>query len=234
MITGMLALLSGVRLLLGHTALRAILWRMLALLLVLMVVLSSATFWLIDYVSALWIPAGDAWYWQVLSWLSGVLAFILAMLCGAVSFVMLGSAVSAPWLDDLAVRTEAIFGNHAATQTQGWTALVLQSLSNSIRPLAGLIPWGIAALLFFWVPPLATAIWTCGAVRFLSFELIDTTASRRGWNYRVRKKSIADNAWFYAGFSGLAMLMMMIPVLNLLVIPAAVVGHSRYLLHQEA
>jgi len=191
-IHGALALLNGVRLLLGRAELRAILWRMLALLLVLMVVLASATFWLIDYITALWIPAGDTWYWQVLSWLASALAFVLAMLCGIVSFVMLGSAVSAPWLDDLAVRTEIIFGEDVSVQESGRVQLMLQSLSNSIRPLLGLVLWGVAALLFFWLPPLATIIWTYGAIRFLGFELVDTTASRRGWSYKERKKKIAD------------------------------------------
>jgi len=233
MIHGALTLLSGVRLLLMRSELRAILWRMLALLLVLMIVLASATFWLIDYVTALWIPAGDAWYWQVLSWLAGALAFVLAMLCGIVSFVMLGSAVSAPWLDDLAVRTEVISGEEVSVNASGWMQLVLQSLSNSVRPLLGLALWGIVALLFFWLPPLATVLWTYGAVRFLGFELIDTTASRRGWNYQARKKKIADKHWFYLGFSGFAMVLLMIPILNLLVIPAAVVGHSQYLLQRN-
>ncbi len=227
MIGGALALLSGLRLLLGRAELRAILWRMLALLLVLMIVLSSATFWLVDYVTALWIPTGDAWYWQVLSWLAGLLAFVLAMICGVVSFVLLGSAVSAPWLDDLASRTESLSGSAVTGQSSGWLQLVLQSLSNSIRPLFGLLLWGGAALLFFWVPPLATAIWTYGAVRFLSYELIDATASRRDWDFNMRKQQLLDRRWFYFGFSGLAMLMLMVPLLNLLVIPAAVVGISK-------
>jgi len=226
-IGGVLALLKGLQLLLARAELRAILWRMLALLLVLMVVISGSTFWLVDYVSAWWIPTGDAWYWQLLSWLAGVLAFVLAMICGVVSFVMLGSAASAPWLDDLAARTEALSGQVVREQQSGWMRLVTESLSNSIRPLFGLLVWGAAALLFFWLPPLATALWTYGGIRFLSYELIDTPASRRGWDFHARKQKLADRRWFYLGFAGAAMVLMLVPLLNLLVIPAAVVGISR-------
>ena len=229
MIEGALTLFSGLKLLLGRPELHAILWRMLALLLVLMLALSSLTFWLVDYVAALWIPAGDAWYWQALAWLVGVLAFVLAVLCGAVSFVALGSAVSAPWLDDLAARTEVFCGQRLDVASPGAMPLVMQSLANSVRPLFGLALWGAVALLFFWLPPLATAIWTYAAVRFLSYELIDSTASRRGWDFQSRKQKLLDRRWFYLGFSGLALLLLTIPLLNLLVIPAAVVGHSRYL-----
>jgi CysZ protein len=66
-------------------------------------------------------------------------------------------------------------------------------------------------------------------VRFLSFELIDTTASRRGWDYAQRKAELIEKRWFYLGFAGLATLLMMVPIVNLLVIPAAVVGLSKAL-----
>lgn len=227
MIRGAMTLLDGVQLLLIKAELRAILWRMLALLLVLMVVIFGATFWLVDYIAALWIPAGDAWYWQVLSWLAGVLAFVLAMICGVVSFVMLGSAASAPWLDDLAARTERMTGKTVREQKTGWMQLVMESLANSIRPLFGLLVWGVAALVFIWIPPLATALWTYGGIRFLSYELIDAPASRRGWDFNARKQKLAERRWFYVGFAGAAMALMLVPLLNLLVIPAAVVGISR-------
>jgi len=226
-IRGAMTLLDGVQLLLIKAELRAILWRMLALLLVLMVVIFGATFWLVDYIAALWIPAGDAWYWQVLSWLAGVLAFVLAMICGVVSFVMLGSAASAPWLDDLAARTERMTGKTVREQKTGWMQLVMESLANSIRPLFGLLVWGVAALVFIWIPPLATALWTYGGIRFLSYELIDAPASRRGWDFNARKQKLAERRWFYVGFAGAAMALMLVPLLNLLVIPAAVVGISR-------
>jgi len=229
MMNGAMTLMRGMSLLLARAELRAVLWRMLALLVVLMLVLGTGVFWLVDYMAALWLPAGDAWYWQILSWLAWAMAFLLAVVCGIVSFVTLGSAVSAPWLDLLAVRTERISGREVSEQTAPWLAMMMQSLANSLRPLLGLLLWGVIALLFFWLPPLATAIWTYGAVRFLSFELIDTSASRRGWDYRERKSKLTEKRWFYLGFAGLATLLMMVPVLNLLVIPAAVVGLSQHL-----
>jgi len=229
MIKGALTLLSGMRLLLARTELRAVLWRMLALLLVLMLALGTGVFWLLDYVAGIWIPEGDAWYWQILAGVVWGLAFLLAAVCGIVSFVLLGSAVSSPWLDLLAVRTEALAGYESVEQESAFLPMIMQSLANSVRPLLGLMLWGAVALLFFWLPPLATAIWTYGAIRFLSFELIDTPASRRSWGYTERKRRLVEKRWFYLGFAGLATLLMMVPIINLLVIPAAVVALSQYL-----
>ena len=233
MLQGAMTFIRGMQELLARAELRSVLWRMMGLLFVLMLLLSGGTFWLIDYVANLWIPEGDAWYWQILSWLVWLMAFVLAVLCGIVSFVALGSAAVAPWLDLLARRVEQRVGSELAEQNSGWMQLVLQSLVNSVRPLFGLVLWGVAALLFFWLPPVATALWAYGGVRFLSFELMDTPASRRNWNYVERKTQLNEKRWFYIGFSGLATLLLMVPIVNLLVIPAAVVGLSRHLSQGE-
>jgi len=228
MFQGGAVFLRGMQELLARAELRSVLWRMMGLLFVLMLLLGGGTFWLVDYIANLWIPEGDAWYWQIISWLAWLLAFVLAVLCGIVSFVALGSAAVAPWLDLLARRVEQRCGSELAEQNVGWMGLVLHSLANSVRPLFGLMLWGAAALLFFWLPPVATALWAYGGIRFLSFELIDTPASRRNWNYTERKQQLGEKRWFYLGFSGLAMLLLMVPVLNLLVIPAAVVGLTQH------
>ncbi|GAV20332.1 putative sulfate transport protein CysZ [Mariprofundus micogutta] len=233
MFKGAALFITGLKQLLARAELRSVLWRMAGLLLVLMLLLTGGVFWLIDYVANLWIPEGDAWYWQIVSWLAWLLAFVLAVLCGIVSFVALGSAAVAPWLDLLARRVEQRTGSELAEQTSGWMQLVMHSLANSVRPLLGLMLWGGAALLFFWLPPVATALWVYGGVRFLSFELIDTPASRRNWNYARRKSELNEERWFYIGFSGLATLLLMVPLLNLLVIPAAVVGLSQHLVNRE-
>jgi len=230
MLQGALKLLAGLRLMLVTDTLRAVLWRMLGLLAVLMIALMVMVFSLADYVAHLWLPDGDAWYWVLLSWLVWVLAILLAALSGVLSFTILGSAAIAPWLDVLVVRTESLQGHSSKENTSAWWQQCLTSLANSLRPLLGLLVWGGAALAVFWIPVvgqiLATVIWTYAGVRFLCFELMDTTASRKGMNFSQCKIAINERRFFWLGFGGLAMLMLLVPLLNLLVIPAAVVALS--------
>ena len=230
MFEGGLKLLAGLRLMLGNETLRAVLWRMIGLLAVLMLALLFGVFELAQYVAQLWLPEGDAWYWAVVSWLVWALAVVLSILTGVVSFTVLGSAAIAPWLDTLAVRTEVLHGQTSDKTQRGWLALCLLSLSNSVRPLLSLLAWGVTALLVIWIPVigqvLATVIWGYASIHFLCFELMDTTASRQGWDFTQRKNTIQQSRFFWLGFGGLAMLMMMVPVLNLLVIPASVVALS--------
>lgn len=227
MIKGVFSLLAGIRLLFVEPDLRSLLWRMLALLLTLMVAATLAAFQGLDYLATLWLPQGDAWYWQLLAALVWLLALLLSLVTGALAYVALGSAAVAPWLDTLAARTETLCGVSGSADSSGsWMTQVTASLANSIRPLAGLLAWGVVALLFIWLPPLATAIWTYAGIRFLGYELMDTTASRQGWNFNRRKQALTEQRWFYIGFAGAAMLLLMVPVVNLLVIPAAVVALS--------
>lgn len=225
MINGALAFFAGVRLLFSRHELRPLLWRMIGLLLLFMLILSASVFAMVDYLAALWIPEGDTWYWQVVAWLVWLLSLFLALVTAAAAYVLLGSAAVAPWLDQLAARTEVIVsGGELAPSSSSWGALVWQSLSNSLRPLSMLMVWGAGALIFFWLPPLAAAIWSYAGIRFLMFELIDTPASRRDWNYKTRKYKLDQERWFYLGFSGVAALLLIVPVVNLIVIPAAVVA----------
>jgi len=230
MLQGAFKLLAGLRLMLGESSLRAVLWRMLGLLAVLMLVLMIGVFSLADYVAHLWLPDGDAWYLVVFSWLVWVLAVALAGLSGVLGFTVLGSAAIAPWLDVLAVRAEALRGHVSEENNSAWWQQCGVSLSNSVRPLLGLLAWGCAALAVFWIPVigqlLGTAIWTYAGIHFLCFELMDTTATRQHMNFPARKTAIKERRFFWLGFGGLAMLLMLIPLLNLLVIPAAVVALS--------
>jgi CysZ protein len=230
MFQGATTLLSGMRMLLSEDSLRSVLWRMLGLLLVLMFALIFGVFSLAEHLAQLWLPSGDAWYWVLLSWIVWLLAIVLSLFTGVVSFTALGSAAVAPWLDTLALKTEQLQGKVSKESDVLWWQHVLGSLMNSLRPLLDLMVWGIAALLVIWIPLIgqfaATVIWGYAGIRFLCFELMDTTASRQGKRFAERKSLLAEQRFFWLGFGGLGMVMMMVPLLNLLVIPAAVVALS--------
>ncbi|OIO71296.1 MAG: hypothetical protein CO186_07890 [Zetaproteobacteria bacterium CG_4_9_14_3_um_filter_49_83] len=230
MIQGGLDFLSGLRLMFSAGSLRGVLWRILGLLLVMMLLVFVGVFNLAEWLASLWLPDGDAWYWQILAWLVHALALLLALLIGAVTFTMLGSVAVAPWLDTLAVRTGRLSGKDLQENTATWSVQILQSISNSIRPLLGLLLGGLLALMLVWIPVIgqlaATLIWGIAGIMFLSYELMDTNASRLGLPFSQRKQKLKQRRFYWLGFGGLAMLLMMVPLVNVLVIPAAVVALS--------
>ena len=231
MINGAASLFGGFSKLLGEAALRSVLWRIVLLLFVLMLAVGAGVYGLAEHLAGLWLPAGDAWYWQALSWLVWLLAVLLALFTGAVSFTVLGSVAVAPWLDILAARAEALHaGVPLSDPDGGWLRPVVQGLANAVRPLVGLLLMGLLALAVIWLPLVgqvaAMLIWGYAGIRFLNFELLDVPASRRGWDFSRRKAALAGQPLFWFGFGGFAMALMLLPLINLLVLPAAVVALS--------
>lgn len=225
---GAWALLKGFSLLLGTAALRGVVWKMLLLLLGLFLVLTVGVFSLSSFIGELFMPQGDAWYIPILSWLLSTFAFLLAVAVGIVSFVTLGSVAAAPWLDELYVRVGKLNGADLSPQVEPWWKSVANSLWNSVMPLVGFIPLAAFAALLMLVPiygtVAATVVWTWAGIRLLSFEFMDTPATFKGWKWPERKAQVNENRWYYIGFSGFAMLLLIVPGLNLLVLPAAVVA----------
>ena len=231
MIRGVLQMLDGLRLLLTEAGLRQVLWRMLGLLAVLVLALGAGVFWLADHLAHLWLPQSEAWYWQLVGVIAWLLALALALISGVVGFVALGSVATSSWLDMLAARTEALSGGAAEPSAAPWFAQVMHSLASTVRPLLSLLALGAVALACLLVPVVgqvaATIIWGYAGIHFLNYALLDVPASRRQWDYARRRQELGQTPWFYLGFGGTAMLMMLVPVLNLLVLPAAVVALSR-------
>jgi CysZ protein len=228
MIQGITTFFSGLLMLFSEKPLRAVLWRMLGLLAVLMIVLMTGVFFFSDYLASLWLPEGDAWYWVIIGYIASFLAGALSIVVGAVAFVALASAAVAPWLDTLAFRTEQLLGEATVENDASWGHQALAAAINSIRPLFGLLLWGALALLFFWFPPVMTAIWAYGSIQFLNYELFDTQASRNDLAFKARKQKMKEHRWFWLGFGGVALLLMAVPILNIFVLPAAVVALAKY------
>ncbi len=230
MIKGAASLLGGFAGLFAKQSLRRVLWRMLLLLVVLMLAICFGVYGLAEHLAGIWMPAGDAWYWQVLRWLVWLLAVVLALFTGAVSYTVLGSVAVAPWLDMLAARTELLHSGRSLSDPTEWWRALLHSLANVVRPLIELLLFGILALAVIWVPVLgqvaAMLIWGYAGIRFLNYQLLDVPATRRGWRFARRKVVFARQPLFWLGFGGLAMALLFLPLVNLFVLPAATVALS--------
>ncbi len=227
MFEGIITFFQGFIMLLSKQELRAVLWRMVALLLILTISLMVGVFYLADYLTALWVPEGDEWYWQMVAYVAWGLAVLLSIVSGVIGFVALASAAVAPWLDTLAYRTEKLLGKPTVENDTSWSTQVFGALINSVRPIIDLMLWGVLALVFFWLPPVATLIWTLASIQFLSYELFDTQATRLGMAFKQRKEHIKTNRWFWLGFGGISLLLMTVPLLNIFVLPAAVVALAK-------
>src|SRR5687768_5496763 len=59
---------------------------------------------------------------------------------------------------------------------------------------------------------------------FLAFDYLDWPMARRGWGFRDRYRRLAQNRAVALGFGTACWVLLFVPVLNVLLVPGAVVG----------
>jgi CysZ protein len=191
-----------------------------------LVALFVALFFVVpDALALLWArPAG---WWQVAWYAVAVLFFSVALVVGVAT---VPAVVTAPLADPLVAATERHFRLPApggggigrfAAETAGGIAKALLRV--------GLLLAGHALLLPLWlIPGAGHAAWTALSVAWtvfwLVFEYLDLPANRFGYRFREVGAAVRANPAVSAGFGVAVYLLLWVPLLNTLFIPAATVG----------
>lgn len=154
-----------------------------------------------------------------------------AGMIGAGIAVGLGVALllSAPVLDRLSQKVELLSSGHALEARRGLRWEVRESLRGAAYFLAaapGVLLLGLVPL----VGPALGGLWGAFA---LSFQLTDGPLSRRGLDFRSRRQWHREWRAESEGFGLAGLLALLVPLANLLVTPALVVGATRLVLELE-
>jgi CysZ protein len=169
---------------------------------------------------------------RVAPWLGALLAVTIwaatltaALAVGLATALLLG----APVLDQLSRETERLAQGEATEISKGARWEVIQALRGALYFLAAAPGVFLLGLLPVVGPPLG-ALW---AARALSFQLTDPAlgrrgrdfAGRRGWHRAFRAESL--------GFGLTALLVVLVPCANFLLVPALVVGATLLVLELD-
>ncbi len=197
----------------------------------------SATTWVglrfFDRIVSHYLPAGEAWYWALLSWLSWLVALVVVALLVFFSFTVVGNLIASPFNDLLSERVEDLVCGRgpdggpapslAAVVRQGLLAVREEAKKVAVFVtgmllllLLHLLP-GIGLLLY---PPLSF-FWT---VFFLVVEYTGYVFSRKGLGFADQRRFIAARPATMFGFGCGVLCLLAIPLVQLLCIPLAVVG----------
>lgn len=204
------------------------------LILLIVVTLWVAVPWLNDL--DVWLmSASDAEWLQpllgALSWFVWILSVLVIIAANAVLLVLLGQAVASPFLDMLSERVEQIsIGTVPAPFTVGRTIKsVVMALSDLVWSLMFLVAFNAPILLIgIIIPVVGTAAAAVASFVFtalvLAQEFVTMPAGRQMVPFRKRFGMIWRNRWLSFGFGIATMGIMMVPGLNLLLLPLAAVG----------
>jgi CysZ protein len=157
-----------------------------------------------------------------LAWPLFAVVFLLACVYG---FTLVANVIGAPFNTLLAAR---VLGEPAA-QGGHFAAEALASVANELRKLGYFllraVPLGIA----LWIPGInvvAGPLWLLFCAWTLALEYLDYPLAHRGLHFAAVRRAAAERRVTALGFGASVLAAGMLPGVNLLLMPAAVIGAS--------
>ena len=190
--------------------------------------------WLDAWLSSL--PDWLAWLETVFWWI-GV---ILSTLAFCYVFTLLANLIASPFNGMLSARVEALVTGRAPESGMSLAGEMADGVFGELRRLrwygGRALLLALLTLVLFFVPVANLAIapmWFIFGAFMLSFEYLDQPMANRGMRFEAKLVRLRARRWRHLGFGSLVTLATAIPLANLVVMPAAVVGATLLYLDTE-
>jgi len=180
------------------------------------------------------LPHGDAWYWAALYWLVWTLAVLVTAVLVFFTFTVVGNLIASPFNDLLSERTEQALSGETNNEvfsisqflSDSWRTVLMEAKKMSIFVVVMVLILPLNLL-----PGVGNGVYTVLAVGltlfFLSFEYLGFVMVRKRKYFSEQKSYIFARKFLMLGFSCGVMTLLMIPFLQMLCIPLAVIGVTR-------
>ncbi len=171
---------------------------------------------------------------EFISWILWLLFGAMMLLLYGYCFALVGNLIASPFYGLLSERVESLAYQTTNSEPFSWRALIAvagRSVGRELVKLGYFLPRIIgvllAALVLSFIPvlniaaPVITFLWGSWS---LSLQYLDYPADNHQLSFRELRRQAADTRLSSIGFGGGVLLATSIPVLNMLTIPASVIG----------
>lgn len=189
------------------------------------------------WVAAL-MPSLPHWL-SLLEYLLWPLFVALVLLIMFFSFTLVANIIAAPFNGFLAEKVETVLRGYDAAPPFQWAellALVPRTLSRELRKLAYLLPRLLLLLGVSFVPGLnllAAPLWLIFGIWMMAVQYVDYPADNHKLSWDDMLRWLTARRWQTLGFGAATYGAMLIPGLNVLVMPAAVAGATAFWVNEE-
>ncbi|MDS4029013.1 MAG: sulfate transporter CysZ [Candidatus Contendobacter sp.] len=173
-----------------------------------------------------WLPDWLAW----LHWLLWPLFVLTVLVVVFYTFSLAANVIAAPFNGLLAARVERMIDPAGRVPPRpaetSWRELLLSPLGE-LRKLLYFVAWAIPPLVLSFVPAVnmvAPVVWAVSTAWMLALEYADYPLGNRGMGLKAQRQLLRQRPLLVLGFGGMTLLLTLIPVLNFLAMPAAVIG----------
>lgn len=166
-----------------------------------------------------WLPS----WLEILAWIVAIVAGILVVIIYGYSFSAITNIFAAPFYGVLAEKTEAIITGQTIP-SEPWSQLIPRTLGRELRKLWYFIWRSLLVLLLSFIPvvgPIIVLIWGAWS---MAIQYSDYPADNHQTPFPHLRVLLRRQFWSTMGFGGAVILGMMIPIVNIIVMPAAVIG----------
>jgi CysZ protein len=179
-----------------------------------------------------WLPD---WDWlQALDWLFWLLYGVVILLVMAYGFVIVATLIGAPFYGYLAELTEKHLTGQEVSTDDNWAAIIKdipRALWREVQKIIYYLPRAIVLLIIGLIPVVnlvAAVLWFLFNSWMMSLQYVDYPADNHKVSFPALRRLLGDTRLSALGFGVPVALAAMVPVLNLVVVPAAVCGATAY------
>ena len=165
-----------------------------------------------------------------LSWIMWPLAVFLVLIVAMYTFSTIANLLAAPFNGLLAEKAEALFtGTSPNSKETVWGACkqLPRIFMKELHKLGFQVKWLIALLILSFIPGLniiAPLCWFSFSAWMTALEYCDYPMDNHAYSFPQVRKTVGTQRWSCFSFGALVTLGNMVPLLNLLMMPAAVCG----------
>ncbi|NNC23313.1 sulfate transporter CysZ [Salinisphaera sp. USBA-960] len=186
--------------------------------------------WQLDHWLDAWVGALPGW----LDWLGALLwvvGLLLALVFFAFVFVILANLIAAPFTPFLSARVEDRYGNGVPESRHGMVGEISDAVASEIKRLMYYATRALLLLLVTFVIGfipvvnlLVGPMWLGFGALMVAFEYLDEPLGNRGMSFDKKTAFLRSHAMRHIGFGSVIMGLTLLPLVNLVVMPAAVIG----------
>jgi CysZ protein len=181
-----------------------------------------------------WVEAATAWLPDWLNWLASILVALLWLIFGAgalvavfYTFSTIANLLASPFNGLLAEKVEHLHtGTVSDTGISIWREIAVAP-AQEIRKMLYFLVWAIPFLILFLIPGINIAapfLWAAFSAWMLSLQYVDYPLGNRGLRFVEQRAMMRNNRQLSLGFGAVVLVLTMIPVVNFVAMPAAVIG----------
>ncbi len=178
-----------------------------------------------------WLLPEESWF-AFLRWLLWPLFALTMVLVIVYSFTVLANLIAAPFNSQLAEQVELMLSGLPPQQADGSIIKnLVPALKSELGKLGYFLVRAIPLLILFAIPGvniIAPFLWLLFNAWFLALEYADYPMANNNLDFKTQHTRLKTARLTSLGFGGTTTLLMMVPVLNFLAMPAAVAGATVY------